>query len=190
MPASESSHPALTSAACKLRIHASLSVRLNLPPILPFILDLVLTDLVNGQLAATKEVCTLMPREASPWRPLGFRIALVLLASTLICDQVEQLNHISTQLASSPLQLQLLSSKGEMPSIIEGAPAHGTVAHLLPPSYKRMVALWLEEDTPSFDYGGFVVGEGMAEARLLGKSEGVLAGVPFFDEVFRQLDCT
>ena len=34
-----------------------------------------------------------------------------------------------------------------------------------------MVADWLEEDTPSFDYGGFVVGEEMAEARLLGKSE-------------------
>ncbi|KAF2459553.1 nicotinate-nucleotide pyrophosphorylase [Lineolata rhizophorae] len=72
----------------------------------------------------------------------------------------------------------------------EGAPAHGQVAHLLPQTYKRMVAQWLEEDTPSFDYGGFVVGEHVAEARLLGKSKGVLAGVPFFDEVFRQLDCT
>lgn len=52
----------------------------------------------------------------------------------------------------------------------EGAPAHGQPAHLLPMSYKRMVASWLEEDTPSFDYGGFVVGEEMAEARLLGKN--------------------
>ncbi len=40
------------------------------------------------------------------------------------------------------------------------------------------------------DYGGFVVGEGMGEARLLGKSPGIVAGVPFFEEVFRQLDCT
>jgi len=56
-------------------------------------------------------------------------------------------------------------------SVTEGAPAHGTVAHLLPQTYKRMIAEWLEEDTPSFDYGGFVVGEEMAEARLLGKSE-------------------
>lgn len=71
----------------------------------------------------------------------------------------------------------------------EGAPAHGTVAHLLPQTYKSMVAEWLEEDTPSFDYGGFVVGEEISEARLLGKSEGVLAGVPFFEEVFKQLDC-
>lgn len=53
----------------------------------------------------------------------------------------------------------------------EGALAHGNPAHLLPPSYKRMVAEWLEEDTPSFDYGGFVVGDDLAEARLLGKSE-------------------
>ena len=53
----------------------------------------------------------------------------------------------------------------------EGAPAHGTVAHLLPQTYKRMVAEWLEEDTPSLDYGGFVVGEEISEARLLGKSE-------------------
>ncbi|KAL8683038.1 MAG: hypothetical protein Q9186_000948 [Xanthomendoza sp. 1 TL-2023] len=66
----------------------------------------------------------------------------------------------------------------------------GTVSHLLPPTYKRMVAAWLEEDCPNFDYGGFVVGEKVKEARLLGKSPGMLAGVPFFDEVFRQLDCT
>jgi nicotinate-nucleotide pyrophosphorylase (carboxylating) len=53
----------------------------------------------------------------------------------------------------------------------EGAPAHGIVAHLLPPTYKRLVAEWLEEDTPSLDYGGFVVGEDMSEAKLLGKSK-------------------
>jgi nicotinate-nucleotide pyrophosphorylase (carboxylating) len=89
--------------------------------------------------------------------------------------------------------------------MVEGAPAHGTVAHLLPLTYKRYVSEWLEEDTPSFDYGGFVVGEEMSEAKLLGKSEvsnlrrstiktdnfqGIVAGVPFFDEVFRQLNCT
>lgn len=67
---------------------------------------------------------------------------------------------------------------------------HGTLAHLLPTSYKRKVSEWLEEDCPIFDYGGFVVGEAPAEARLLGKSAGTVAGVPFFDEVFSQLDCT
>ena len=54
---------------------------------------------------------------------------------------------------------------------VEGAPAHGAVAHLLPQTYKRFVSEWLEEDTPSFDYGGFVVGEEVSEAKLLGKSE-------------------
>lgn len=54
---------------------------------------------------------------------------------------------------------------------VEGAPAHGAVAHLLPQTYKRYISEWLEEDTPSFDYGGFVVGDDISEAKLLGKSE-------------------
>ncbi|KJE92291.1 nicotinate-nucleotide pyrophosphorylase [Capsaspora owczarzaki ATCC 30864] len=62
-------------------------------------------------------------------------------------------------------------------------------AHLLPPSWKTTVTQWLDEDIPSFDYGGFVVGEKEETAELLGKSPGVLAGVPFFEEVFRQVDC-
>lgn len=74
--------------------------------------------------------------------------------------------------------------------ITEGAPVHGNPANLLPPSWKRTVTEWLDEDTPSFDYGGFVVGDGPAEARLLAKSPGILAGVPFFDEIFKQLECT
>lgn len=41
----------------------------------------------------------------------------------------------------------------------------------MPLTYKRYVSEWLEEDTPSFDYGGFVVGEEQSEAKLLGKSE-------------------
>lgn len=63
-------------------------------------------------------------------------------------------------------------------------------AHLLPPAYKRQISYWLEEDCPSLDVGGFVVGDTPGEARLLCKSPGVVAGVPFFDEVFAQLDCT
>lgn len=31
-------------------------------------------------------------------------------------------------------------------------------AHLLPPSWTKHVQLWLEDDIPSFDVGGFVVG--------------------------------
>ncbi|KAI4150632.1 MAG: hypothetical protein LQ340_003964 [Diploschistes diacapsis] len=48
--------------------------------------------------------------------------------------------------------------------------AHGEVAHLLNPNYKEDVRRWLAEDCPSFDYGGFVVGEAVTEAKLLGKS--------------------
>ncbi|GAA5821624.1 hypothetical protein JCM3770_005704 [Rhodotorula araucariae] len=66
----------------------------------------------------------------------------------------------------------------------------GVYAHLLPPSWKSVITAWLAEDTPSFDYGGFVVGETQEEATLWGKSEGVLAGVPFVDEIFAQLGCT
>ncbi|KAL1924179.1 uncharacterized protein VTP21DRAFT_7214 [Calcarisporiella thermophila] len=62
-------------------------------------------------------------------------------------------------------------------------------ACLLPPSWSTKITEWLQEDVPSFDYGGFVVGDTEEVAVLFGKSEGVLAGVPFFDEVFRQLDC-
>jgi len=65
-------------------------------------------------------------------------------------------------------------------------------AHLLPPSWKPQVTAWLAEDTPSFDYGGYVVGEIEREAFLFGKGStaAVLAGSPFFTEVFDQLGCT
>ncbi|KAG6821548.1 hypothetical protein H0H93_000057 [Arthromyces matolae] len=66
-----------------------------------------------------------------------------------------------------------------------------SIEHLLPPSWKSQVNAWLAEDTPSFDYGGYVVGEAQREAFLFGKGKelAVLAGSPFFTEVFRQLDC-
>ncbi|OQU98549.1 hypothetical protein CLAIMM_04316 isoform 4 [Cladophialophora immunda] len=67
---------------------------------------------------------------------------------------------------------------------------HGALADLLPSHFTTQITTWLAEDTPSFDYGGFVVGSDPRSAQLLCKSAGVLAGVPFFDEVFRQLDCT
>lgn len=51
------------------------------------------------------------------------------------------------------------------------ASVYGDLAHLLPSGYKSLIAAWLEEDCPSFDYGGFVVGESPGEAKLLGKSK-------------------
>ncbi|KAI1032184.1 hypothetical protein LB503_010842 [Fusarium chuoi] len=58
----------------------------------------------------------------------------------------------------------------------------GNLANLLPPSWKTSVTAWLAEDTPSFDYAGFVVGDGPRVATLWGKSSGIIAGRPFFDE--------
>lgn len=66
----------------------------------------------------------------------------------------------------------------------------GNLAHLLPPSWKTTVTAWLDEDTPSCDYAGFVVGEQPRTATLWGKSAGIIAGKPFFDEVFAQCGCT
>lgn len=67
---------------------------------------------------------------------------------------------------------------------------HGNYSALLPSHFKKDITTWLAEDTPSFDYGGFVVGDAPRTATLYGKSAGILAGVPFFNEVFAQLDCT
>ncbi|KAG9239504.1 Quinolinate phosphoribosyl transferase [Amylocarpus encephaloides] len=70
------------------------------------------------------------------------------------------------------------------------AMSHGNPADLLPIHWKSQITVWFAEDTPSFDYGGFVVGDSEHTATLFGKSKGVLAGVPFFDEIFLQADCT
>ncbi|KAF8351593.1 Quinolinate phosphoribosyl transferase [Amanita rubescens] len=63
--------------------------------------------------------------------------------------------------------------------------------HILPPSWKSVITTWLAEDTPSFDYAGYVVGEANREAFLYGKGKdpAVLAGSPFFTEIFAQLGC-
>ncbi|GAB0138500.1 hypothetical protein EsDP_00006735 [Epichloe bromicola] len=66
----------------------------------------------------------------------------------------------------------------------------GNLSDLLPPTYKSQITAWLAEDTPSFDYAGFVVGGSPRTATLWAKSPGLLAGRPFFDEVFRQTGCT
>ena len=63
-------------------------------------------------------------------------------------------------------------------------------SHLLPESsISQLVRAWLSEDIPSFDYGGAVVGDKVETATLWGKARGVLAAVPFFNQVFAELDC-
>ena len=66
---------------------------------------------------------------------------------------------------------------------------HGSLADLLPSHFTTQVTTWLAEDTPSFDYGGFVVGSEERTAQLLCKSPGILAGIPFVEEIFKQLAC-
>lgn len=65
------------------------------------------------------------------------------------------------------------------------------LGHLLPPGKLRtLVSSWLSEDVPSLDGGGYVVGETPARADLLLKSPAVLAGRPFVDAVFKELECS
>uniref|UniRef100_A0A7S2ZXQ7 nicotinate-nucleotide diphosphorylase (carboxylating) n=1 Tax=Rhodosorus marinus TaxID=101924 RepID=A0A7S2ZXQ7_9RHOD len=64
------------------------------------------------------------------------------------------------------------------------------LAGLLEPSaLSAQVRGWLKEDVPSFDYGGAVVGDGIETAVLYAKSKGILAGKPFFQAVFDELNC-
>lgn len=55
---------------------------------------------------------------------------------------------------------------------------------LLPATLKDQVRDWVRADVPSFDVGGFVVGDTTREALLFCKSSGVLAGVPFAKAAF------
>ncbi|KAK4527612.1 hypothetical protein GAYE_SCF42G5535 [Galdieria yellowstonensis] len=55
---------------------------------------------------------------------------------------------------------------------------------------EKLVLNWLEEDIPSFDYGAQAVGDKWTTATLYAKSQGVLAGKPFFDAIFQHLGCT
>ncbi|KAG5366806.1 Nicotinate-nucleotide pyrophosphorylase [carboxylating] [Yarrowia sp. B02] len=59
-------------------------------------------------------------------------------------------------------------------------------SHLLPVDgdWKTDVTRWMSEDVPSFDVGGYVVGDDVHHATLYCKSPGVVAGVPFAQEVF------
>lgn len=52
--------------------------------------------------------------------------------------------------------------------------------------WKQDITGWLSEDVPSYDIGGFVVGSEIKTATLLCKQAGVVAGVPFAQEVYDQ----
>lgn len=63
-------------------------------------------------------------------------------------------------------------------------------ANLLPANgkWKQQITDFLSEDVPSFDFGGFVVGTKQETATLLMKQSGLISGVPFAAEVFKQCE--
>ena len=63
------------------------------------------------------------------------------------------------------------------------------MANLLPAHWRDEIERWMQQDMPKWDIGGFVVGDAPHRAMLLGKSEGVLAGVPFANFVFDYAGC-
>ncbi|KAL8176604.1 UNVERIFIED_CONTAM: hypothetical protein K2H54_036885 [Gekko kuhli] len=69
--------------------------------------------------------------------------------------------------------------------------SHPDLSHLLPAARLRQLARdWLQEDAPSFDYGGYTVGDRQERAVLLCKSPGILAGFPFFKAIFAEVGCS
>lgn len=63
-------------------------------------------------------------------------------------------------------------------------------SNLLPTSgkWKTQITEWLSEDVPSFDFGAFVVGTKTETASLYMKQYGLISGIPFAAEVFKQCD--
>lgn len=61
-------------------------------------------------------------------------------------------------------------------------------SHLLPVNgkWKQQIVEYLNEDVPSFDFGGYVVGNKAETASLYMKQEGLICGVPFASEVFKE----
>uniref|UniRef100_UPI0029544805 nicotinate-nucleotide pyrophosphorylase [carboxylating] n=1 Tax=Panthera onca TaxID=9690 RepID=UPI0029544805 len=64
------------------------------------------------------------------------------------------------------------------------------LALLLPPATLAALAdSWLREDCPGPNHAALVTGAAPAQAALWAKSAGVLAGRPFFDAIFAQVNC-
>lgn len=78
-----------------------------------------------------------------------------------------------------------------MDSTTNTSTANPDYSSLLPRAQiDALVQQWLQDDHPSFDVGGLVVGSSPKSAQLLLKSPGVFAGKPFFNSVFEQLNCS
>ncbi|CCU82253.1 nicotinate-nucleotide pyrophosphorylase [Blumeria hordei DH14] len=62
-------------------------------------------------------------------------------------------------------------------------------SHILPIAWKSQVAEWFAEDCESLDCAESLAGDEDKTATLYGKSQGILAGAPFFQEVFNYVGC-
>ncbi|EPQ66240.1 Bgt-2091 [Blumeria graminis f. sp. tritici] len=62
-------------------------------------------------------------------------------------------------------------------------------SHILPITWKSQVAEWFAEDCESLDCAESLTGDEEKTATLYGKSPGILAGAPFFQEVFNYVGC-
>ena len=60
---------------------------------------------------------------------------------------------------------------------------------LLPRGWDSILQDWFHEDTPSFDFGGHVVGSRQTKAFIFQKAEGVIAGLPFLEKIFEFTGC-
>ena len=59
------------------------------------------------------------------------------------------------------------------------------LGNTLPPGVFEDVQRWIRDDIPSFDYGGYVVGDKQEIANLYCKSSCIVAGIPFAQGSFR-----
>lgn len=65
------------------------------------------------------------------------------------------------------------------------------IHHILNPVILQECARnWLKEDSPNFDLQAIVAGDQEVSAKILCKSSGVLAGVPFVNAVLREVECS
>ncbi|XP_011741672.2 nicotinate-nucleotide pyrophosphorylase [carboxylating] isoform X1 [Macaca nemestrina] len=125
----------------------------------------------------------------SPWTLKAFSVAR--------CDQQRQ-RPASVQLALSGGAGAIWGrcgrerGEGEPGAVKEACGSEGRwgLALLLPPvTLAALVDSWLREDCPGLNYAALVSGAGPSQAVLWAKSPGVLAGRPFFDAIFTQLNC-
>uniref|UniRef100_A0A8I6G1S5 Nicotinate-nucleotide pyrophosphorylase [carboxylating] n=1 Tax=Rattus norvegicus TaxID=10116 RepID=A0A8I6G1S5_RAT len=79
------------------------------------------------------------------------------------------------------------SSCFTVPSVL--SPTEGLQFLLPPASLAALANSWLQEDCPGLNFASLVTGSAPAQAVLWAKSPGVLAGRPFFDAIFTQLNC-